>query len=67
MKQSRQTTEPVVSQIKWNIESIELNGKIPKLPIKDYILREYSDVFKGDATLPGGPFHIRLKEQYRLV
>ena len=67
-KQSRQTTEPVVPQIKWNTDSIELNGKIHKLPItKDYMLREYSDVFKGVGTLPGGPYHIRLKEQYRPV
>ena len=67
-KQSKQTTEPVVPQIKWNVDSIELNGKVHKLPItKDYMLREYSDVFKGIGTLPGGPYHIRLKEQYRLV
>ena len=26
VKQSRQTTEPVVPQIKWSIDSIELNG-----------------------------------------
>ena len=64
-KQSRQTAEPVVPQIKWKIDSIELNGKVQKLSItKDYMLREYSDVFKGIGTLPGGPYHIRLKEQY---
>ena len=67
-KQSRQTTEPVVPQIKWNTDSIELNGKIHKLPItKDYMLKEYSDIFKGVGTLPGGPYHIRLKEQYKPV
>ena len=67
-KQYKQTTEPVVPQIKWNTDSIELNGKVHKLPItKDYMLREYSDIFKGIGTLPGGPYHIRLKEQYRLV
>ena len=39
-KQSRQTTEPVVPQIKWNTDSIELNGKIHKLPItKDCVER----------------------------
>ena len=65
-KQSKQTAEPVVPQIKWNADSIELNGKVHKLPItKDYMLREYSDIFKGIGTLPGGPYHIRLKEQYR--
>ena len=30
-------------------------------------MKEYSDVFKGIGTLPGGPYHIRLKEQYKLV
>ena len=58
----------MVPQIKWNADSIELNGKIHKLPItKEYILREYSDIFKGVGTLPRGPYHIRLKEQYRPV
>ena len=67
-KQSKQTEEPVVPKIKWNTDSIELNGKMHKLPItKDYILKEYSEVFKGVGTLPGGPYHIRLKEQYRPV
>ena len=67
-KQSKQTAEPVLPQIKWNTNSIELNGKTHKLPItKEYMLREYNDVFKGIGTLPGGPYHIRLKEQYRPV
>ena len=68
VKQLKQTTEPVLPQIKWNTDSIELNGKMHKLPItKDYMLKEYSDVFKGIGTLPGGPYHIRLKEQYKPV
>ena len=29
------------------------------------MLKEYSDIFKGIGTLPGGPYHIRLKEQYK--
>ena len=67
-KQLRHTTEPVLPQIKWNTNSIELNGKTHKLPItKEYILKEYNDIFKGIGTLPGGPYHIRLKEQYRPV
>ena len=68
-KQSRKTIEPVVQQIKWNADSIELNGRVHRLPItKDYMLREYSDIFKGIETLKGGgAYHIRLKEQYRLV
>ena len=68
VKQSRQTYEPVVPKIKWNTHSIELNGKVHKLPItKDYILKEYSDVFMGVGTLPGGPYHIRLKEDHKPV
>ena len=34
---------------------------------KDYILKEYNDVFKGVGTVPGGPYHTRLKEQCRPV
>ena len=68
MKQAQQTAEPVLPHIKWNTDSIQLNGKTHKLPItKEYILKEYHDVFKGVGTLPGGPYHIRLKEQYRPV
>ena len=32
-KQVQQTTEPVLPHIKWNTDSIELNGKTHKLPI----------------------------------
>ena len=31
------------------------------------MLKEYSGVFKGIGTLPGGPYHIGLKEQYKPV
>ena len=34
---------------------------------KDYMLKEYSNVFKGVGNLPGEPYHIRLKEEYRPV
>ena len=65
-KQSRQKDEPAV--IKWNKDPIKLNDKVHKLPItKDYILKEFSDVFKGIGTLPGGPYHIRLKDDYKPV
>ena len=67
-KQTHQTTEPVLPDIKWGSDYIQLNGKTHQLPItKDYILKEYNDVFKGVGTLPGGPYHIRLKEEYRPV
>ena len=62
IKQAQQTTEQVLPHIKWNTDSIELNGKTHKLPItKEFILKEYHDVFKRVGTLPGGPYHIRLK------
>ena len=68
VKQSRLTDEPVVPKIKWNTDSIKLNGKVHKLPItKDYILKEYNDVFKGVGTLAGGPYHIRLKVDHKPV
>ena len=69
MKLARQnSTVLVVPQIKWDEHSIELNGKVHKLPItKGYMLKEYSNIFKGVGTLPGGPYHIRLKENYRPV
>ena len=39
-----------------------------KLPItKEYIVKEYADVFQGIGTQPGGPYHIRLKQDYKLV
>ena len=67
-KQSKQTDEPVVPKIKWNQDSIESNGKTHKLPItKEHMLKEYSDIFKGVGTLPEGPYHIRLKKQYKPV
>ena len=34
---------------------------------KEYILHEYADVFKGIGTLPGGPYHIKLKDSYKPV
>ena len=67
-KQSRQTDEPILPKIKRNKDSIKLNNKVHRLPItKDYILKEFSDVFKGVSTLPGGPYHIRLKDDYKPV
>ena len=34
---------------------------------KEYILCEYADVFKGVGTLPGGPYHIKLKDSNKPV
>ena len=36
------------------------------LPItKEYILKEYNDVFSGIGTLPGDEYHIKLKKDYK--
>ena len=35
--------------------------------IKEYILHVYADVFKGVGTLPGGPYHIKLKDSHKPV
>ena len=34
---------------------------------KEYLLHEYADVFKCVGTLPGGPYHIKLKDSYKSV
>ena len=48
--------------------SITINGKThPLSTTKEYILHEYEDVFKGVGTLPGGPYHIKLKDPYKPV
>ena len=30
-------------------------------------MKEYKDIFSGIGTLPGGPYHIELKENYKAV
>ena len=60
--------EPKSAQVSWCKSSITINGKTHPLPTtKEYILHEYTDVFKGVGTLPGGPYHIKLKDSYRSV
>ena len=45
-----------------------VKGKEHNLPTtREYILKEYADVFKGIGTLPGTPYHIELKENYTPV
>ena len=34
---------------------------------KDYLLQEYADMFQSIGTLPGGPYRIQLKEDYKPV
>ena len=54
--------------VSWCKNSITIDGKTHPLPTtKEYILHEYADVFKGIGTLPGGPYHIKLKGSYKSV
>ena len=60
--------EPNSAQVSWCKSSITINGKTHPLPTtKEYILHEYVDVFKGVGTLPGSPYHIKLKDSYKPV
>ena len=60
--------EPKSAQVSWCKSSIIINGKTHSLPTtKEFILHEYADVFKGVGTLPGGPYHIKLKDSYKPV
>ena len=55
--------EPKSAKVSWCKSSITINGKTHPLPTtKEYVLHEYADVFKGVGTLPGGPYHIKLKD-----
>ena len=54
--------EPKSAQVSWCKSSVTINGKTHPFPTtKEYILHEYADVFKGVGTLPGGPYHIKVK------
>ena len=60
---SDKVTQPSKPTVKHNRDSISLNGKTHSLPTtKEYLMKEYKDVFSGIGTLPGGSYHIQLKE-----
>ena len=60
--------KPKSAQVSWCKSLITFNGKTHPLPTtKEYILHEYADVFKGVGTLPGGAYHIKLKDSYKPV
>ena len=43
--------------------TVTVNGKENSLSTtKEYILKEYADVFTSIGTLPGPAYHIKLKE-----
>ena len=59
---------PKSPQVSWCKNAVTINGKTHLLPTtKENILHEYADVFKGVGTLPGGPYHIKLKDSYKPV
>ena len=60
--------EPKSPQVSWCKNSTTIDGKTHPLPTtKEYILHEYADVFKCIGTLPGGPYHMKLKGSYKPV
>ena len=59
---------PKSPQVSWCKNAVTINGKTHPLPTtKEYILHEYADVFRGIGTLPGGPYHTKLKDSYKPV
>ena len=55
-------------QSEHNSATVTVNSKEHSLPTtKEYILKEYADVFTGIGTLPGPAYHIELKEDYNPV
>ena len=59
---------PVKPKVVCNKDSIILNRKKHSLPTtKEYLMKEYKDVFSGIGTLLGGPYQIQLKENYTAV
>ena len=60
--------EPKVPDIEWRDHEIVVNDRAHKIPTtKEYLLKEFADVFQGVERLPGPPYHIRLKENYTAV
>ena len=60
--------EPKSPQVSLCKSAVTINGKTHPLPTtKEYILHEYVDIFRGIGTLPGGPYHIKLKDSYKPV
>ena len=53
--------------VEWKDSSIIVNNMNSLPNTKEYLLKEYVDVFQGIGTLPGGPYHIRLKQYYQPV
>ena len=59
---------PQKPEVHWYNSKITLNGKEHSLPTtKEYMLKEYADIFSGTGTLPGMAYHIELKDNYKPV
>ena len=63
-KPAKPPAKPVIPvALECTDKKITIGGKTHLLhTTKGYLLKEYSDVFKGIGTLPGGSIHIQLKE-----
>ena len=61
-------TELVVPNIGWRNSEVMVNDIMHKiLTTKEYLLKEFADVFQGVGSLTGPPYHIRLKEKHTPV
>ena len=66
--QSTTAHRPKSPQVSWCKNAVTINGKTHPLPTtKECILHAYADIFRGIETLPGGPYHIKLKDSYKPV
>ena len=64
-KAAQVSAKPNQPKVEWKDFSTRVNGTNYSLPtIKEYLLKEYTDVFQGIGTLPGGSYYIRLKQYY---
>ena len=60
--------EPIVPDKELRDYEIIVNDRVHKIPTtKEYLLKEFADVFQGVGRLPGPPYHIRLVENYTQV
>ena len=68
-KPAKPLAEPVIPVVQeCTDKKITIGGKTHPLPTtKEYLLKEYSDMFKGIGTLPGGSYYIKVKEDYKPV
>ena len=62
-KAAQEPNKPKQLKVDWKDSFIITNGTNHSLPTtKEYLLKEYVDIFQGIGTLPGRPYHIRIKQ-----